>query len=36
VDNFLAIEERPRFIGREVVQKDRTAARGGADREDET
>lgn len=22
VDNFLAIEERPRFIGRETVQKD--------------
>ena len=22
VDNFLAIEKRPRFIGREVVQKD--------------
>jgi len=26
VDNFLAIEERPRFIGREVVQKDETDA----------
>ena len=25
VDNFLAIEERPRFIGRETVQKDVTA-----------
>jgi uncharacterized protein (TIGR02118 family) len=24
VDNFLAIEERPRLIGREVVQKDAT------------
>jgi uncharacterized protein (TIGR02118 family) len=28
VDNFLAIEERPRFIGREVVQKDATDAEG--------
>jgi hypothetical protein len=26
VDNFLAIEERPRFIGRETVQKDVTGA----------
>jgi uncharacterized protein (TIGR02118 family) len=24
VDNFLAVEERPRFIGRETVQKDET------------
>jgi len=28
VDNFLAIEKRPRFIGREVVQKDVTDAEG--------
>ena len=26
VDNFLALEERPRFIGRETVQVDRTGA----------
>ncbi|WP_123535001.1 EthD domain-containing protein [Halosimplex salinum] len=29
VDDFLAVEERPRFIGEEVVQKDETG--GGAD-----
>jgi len=28
VDNFLAVEERPRFIGREVVQKDETDLEG--------
>lgn len=28
VDNFLAIEERPRFIGREVIQTDATDAEG--------
>jgi len=29
VNNFLAVEERPRFIGREVVQKDETGDRDG-------
>jgi uncharacterized protein (TIGR02118 family) len=29
VDNFLAIEERPRFIGRERVWKDETGTEGG-------
>jgi uncharacterized protein (TIGR02118 family) len=29
VDNFLAVEERPRFIGKEVVQKDETGDRDG-------
>ncbi|WP_436927740.1 EthD domain-containing protein [Halosimplex amylolyticum] len=28
VDNFLAVEERPRLIGREIVQKDETDAEG--------
>jgi uncharacterized protein (TIGR02118 family) len=29
VNNFLAVEDRPRFIGREVVQKDETGDRDG-------
>ena len=28
VDNFLAVDERPRFIGRETVRKDATDAKG--------
>jgi len=34
VNNFLALEKRPRFIGEIVTQKDETAARG-TDREDD-
>jgi hypothetical protein len=29
VNNFLAVEKRPRFIGQEVVQKDETGDREG-------